>query len=347
MKSFLSLAVVAAIFFSCSTPQEPAPVENQAVRIHDAAWNTPGSPQFHGTVLAGKNYDSADCRQCHGNDYDGGLVQISCRSCHASYPHPQTWAGQGQGSHAVFLQTEGYPLGSCTGCHGADYSAEKQNTSCLSCHVQEKGPEACNTCHGQFDADASDLRNAAPPAGIAGERDTETRAVGAHQAHLALVDSTSAASMCSECHDVPATLNSPGHIDGDGRAEVVFDGWLATTASADGQLMPQGEYDDQTGSCSNTYCHGNWQLNKATATLSFIYAADSIAGANATPVWTDPASAACGTCHALPPAGHNPAETTACVTCHAATVDAAGEIIDTQKHVNGKINALAQENAMR
>ncbi len=348
MKAFsLILLSTALLFSACSTPQEPLQPENETLRIHERAWSDPELPGFHGAVLAARNYDLSECSQCHGADLDGGLVRVSCRKCHTSYPHPEGWAQDNRPVHGVFLQAQGYPLDSCKTCHGADYAELKQGKTCLTCHNQQNGPEACNTCHGRFEADGTDLRNAAPPAGLREEGSGESRAVGAHQAHLALADSASARSYCAECHTIPASVNSPGHLDADGRAEVEFKGPLAATPSSDGRLQPLGVYDYATGSCANTYCHGNWQLNKSTAVFGFIYAADSMAGRNATPVWTDPATSACGTCHTLPPDGHKVAAPQACVTCHASVVDATGRIIDTGKHVNGKINALARESDMR
>jgi hypothetical protein len=69
-----------------------------------------------------------------------------------------------------------------------------------------------------------------------------------------------------------------------------------------------------------------------------------IVGGNASPVWT--ASAACGTCHGLPPTGHTAATLTTCVNCHSGMIDATGTITDKTKHVNGKINVFGQERPM-
>jgi len=71
-----------------------------------------------------------------------------------------------------------------------------------------------------------------------------------------------------------------------------------------------------------------------------------MAGLNASPKWTDPASAKCGSCHGLPPAGHRYHDLTVCSICHPAVIDENGNIIDKIKHVNGKVNFLEQEYPM-
>src|SRR4051812_49394754 len=70
-------------------------------------------------------------------------------------------------------------------------------------------------CHG---ADTSN----APPKSISGVTATTARPVGAHQAHLVASPAWHRAVECGDCHVVPATVDAPGHIDGDGVAEVAF-----------------------------------------------------------------------------------------------------------------------------
>jgi predicted CxxxxCH...CXXCH cytochrome family protein len=86
-----------------------------------------------------------------------------------------------------------------------------------------------------------DSQNGAPPWDVYGKADSA--AVGAHTAHLTASEVAGAVS-CGVCHVVPADALSPGHIDGDGQAEVV----LSDSAS--------GIYDPNAGSCSSVYCHG-------------------------------------------------------------------------------------------
>jgi predicted CxxxxCH...CXXCH cytochrome family protein len=346
-KAFLIIVaggLTALTFFSCSDPQEvPLDVQSE-VSVHPEGWITVSSPNFHGTTLAARNFDTAECRQCHGNQFDGGVVEKSCFTCHAEFPHPQGWVGLGENSHSTYIQNNSYDFQSCKSCHGQDYSQVKIDNSCLTCHTNPDGPESCNTCHGTFAGDVTDLRNVAPPAGLNNETDPALPAVGAHQAHLGYF--ASAEMICQECHTVPENMAAAGHIDADGEADVVFQGVLAVTVTEGGARQPAPAYSHATNNCANAYCHGNWGLLKSASTRSFIYADSIITGNSATPVWTDPNTAACGTCHDLPPKGHNPFALDACTNCHGSVVDANGEIIDNSKHINGKVNVFGEEYEM-
>lgn len=332
-----------AAVMGCSEPQQ-APFTAAEVNVHPQGWAQRGSSAFHGDVLAAAQYDKSTCRQCHGSRFDGGLVQVSCFTCHASYPHPEGWAGRGEQGHPAYLRAQTYDLAPCQTCHGADYSLSKVDISCLTCHVNAGGPEACNTCHGAFAEAGSDLRHAAPPAGLIGETDQGDPAVGAHQMHLGYY--VDAAATCAECHIVPSTLRAAGHIDGDGEAEVLFRGTLAALVTEGGARQPQPAYARQTLACANTYCHGNWALMKSASAYDFIYAAEKIEGNNATPIWTEPETGDCGSCHDLPPRGHNPFGIQACSNCHSGVIDRLGNIIDKSKHINGKVNVFQQEYPM-
>src|SRR5262245_58323893 len=68
-------------------------------------------------------------------------------------------------------------------------------------------------CHGTDDSNA-------PPVGIKGDTDTTSVGVGAHRAHVAVAPTWHRQIECADCHVVPAEVGSPGHIDGDNRAEL-------------------------------------------------------------------------------------------------------------------------------
>lgn len=349
MRSYLQIILFfvfgSLLFFACSEPEDPPLGVSSSVSVHPPMWLQKGSADFHGTVLAASQFDPSSCQQCHGNQYDGGLVEVSCYTCHDNFPHPAGWTGLGDNSHSTYIQANAYEFDSCKSCHGQDYSTVKVDNSCLTCHTNDAGPEACNTCHGVFAA-ADELENAAPPAGLNNETDPSNPAVGAHQPHIAFFSSAEAA--CQECHLVPATLNAAGHLDGDGQADVVFQGPLGSIATEGGARQPAvtAAYSAQTISCANTYCHGNWGLLRSASSYDFIYAAEKMEGNNDSPSWVDPNAAACGTCHDLPPTGHNPFGIQACSNCHSSVIDREGNIIDASKHINGKVNVFMLEYEM-
>ncbi|MFW5741292.1 MAG: CxxxxCH/CxxCH domain c-type cytochrome, partial [Myxococcota bacterium] len=166
----------------------------------------------------------------------------------------------------------------------------------------------CNACHGNED-------NAAPPVELAGNSDPSLLGVGAHQTHLS-GGQFSRPVECSECHVVPASVDAPGHTDGDGVAEVVFSG----VAVADG-MSPA--WDRSTETCGATYCHGT----------------EALGGSLTEPVWTevDAMQAACGSCHGLPPPPPHTANPD-CELCHVETADPGLTIAQPQLHVDGTVD---------
>ena len=52
--------------------------------------------------------------------------------------------------HGLTLKANNYNLQDCQQCHGRSYDGGTAGASCNDCHVFPGGPEACNTCHGNF-----------------------------------------------------------------------------------------------------------------------------------------------------------------------------------------------------
>lgn len=161
-------------------------------------------------------------------------------------------------------------------------------------------------CHGS-------ATSSAPPKALDGQTATTARGVGAHQIHLK-VSSWHATVRCEDCHVVPQSWDSPGHIDDHLPAELTFS---ALAKSGGATPLWNGV------TCSGTYCHG--------ATLS--------GGSLTSPVWTkvDGTASKCGACHSLPPS-QNHSTSTNCSSCHGGVVDASMKIIDAKLHIDGKIN---------
>jgi predicted CxxxxCH...CXXCH cytochrome family protein len=330
------------ILTACSDPQNAPTAVDEKVSVHEPGWMAPAASSFHGTALAAKKFDARECRQCHGSQLDGGISAVSCKQCHASYPHPAEFVG----AHDDFIKSVNYDITSCQPCHGQNYGETKIDNSCLTCHTKPGGPEACNTCHGNLSGDAADLKNVAPPKGLDGETSPTTPAVGAHQAHFLYFADLATATVCEQCHDLPQNFAAAGHLGADNRADTVFKGALATAKTEGGARAPNIVYSAANNTCANSYCHGNWGLLKSQSRYPFIYTEEKIEGATASPKWTDPATVACGSCHGLPPIGHDPFDLTTCSICHPTVMDATGKIIDKAKHVNGQVNVFDQEYPM-
>jgi predicted CxxxxCH...CXXCH cytochrome family protein len=222
----------------------------------------------------------------------------------------------------------------CEPCHGADLHGGNVGANCLNCHTTERGPKACNTCHGVF----SDPSRIAPPRDISKNIETSARGVGAHANHL--YDRVlGARTPCSTCHSLPQDIYEPGHMVNDELpAEVMLRG-RAFLFGAD-----NASYDYESGTCSNTYCHGNFVFyrDSADVTNRWAYTADRMVGINTQVSWTavGQGEAECGSCHGLPPEGHINYNYTIedCYGCHGDVIDQFGNI-NTDLHINGEINA--------
>ncbi len=241
--------------------------------------------------------------------------------------------------HGNLLKSTNWDLKQCQECHAKDYSGGPTKVTCNtpSCHSSVKGPEACNTCHGDF----NDPSKIAPPRALDGSTAETSPGVGAHSTHL-FEDVLSKRIACKECHVIPTDVFDPGHIDNTPGAEITFGDFAKT-----GGLNPT--FDASTLKCNNTYCHGNFEFLKANSTLSeglknFIYTSDKITGNNFSPVWNkvDETQDACGTCHGLPPTGHRSFALNQCADCHTGVVNDKGEIIDNTRHMNGQIDVYEQ-----
>jgi predicted CxxxxCH...CXXCH cytochrome family protein len=235
--------------------------------------------------------------------------------------------------HAKYIQSNNWDLQQCQSCHAADFSGGTTNESCNTCHSSPGGPAACNTCHG----DLRNLSRIAPPRDINGDTATTVLGVGAHTSHL-YTNSISTVS-CSSCHNVPQSVFAPGHLDSSHPAPVILNG-LATT-----NIANNATYNASDGTCSNNYCHGNFEysIDSAAAEDRFAFTDSNMVGNNKTVHWTNAGNseAACGTCHDLPPKGHigyQQFPISSCISCHAEVVDAEGNIIDKTKHINGKVD---------
>jgi predicted CxxxxCH...CXXCH cytochrome family protein len=304
-----------------------------------------------GTAPAWTSTGTAGCGTCHGvppvGDHPavtGGLP--TCAVC-----HPTTMAESGDlvapsagGTHLNGLvDAQGHGAGwmdmasldfhafaanrnllACTRCHGADLAGGATGIACGQCHDANLPAGVtswtvnCVMCHG-----GTQNATGAPPLATWGRVGDAIR-VGAHTAHVTAGDLAPAFG-CEVCHVKPASALSPGHLDGE-TATVTFAG-LAVNG-----VTPAPQWIRATATCSNTYCHG--------ATMG-----------GAAPAWTSAGTAACGTCHGIPPTVGHPAVSgglAACSGCHPATVDASGAILSPASggaHLNGAVDAQGHPDA--
>lgn len=283
LKIFFVVITSALFFMSCSELKEDL-VKPELPGLHEKGIDNPSSDKFHGKLIREQGWSMVSCTYCHGGNYAGGIVEVSC----------------------------------------------------LTCHTQPRGPEACNTCHGDF----ANPTKIAPPRALNGTISTDYPGVGAHVAHLYENDLGDNI-RCSTCHKFPSSLYAESHLGEDNRAEIIF-----------GRLsIQQGVtpvYNFETNTCSDTYCHGNFVFYRDSSAYPGLYTAPTMTGNNVTVKWNqvDGSQAACGSCHGNQslniyyPAGHQPFQLNECANCHIGVVDNQGNIIDQSKHINGVPNVF-------
>jgi predicted CxxxxCH...CXXCH cytochrome family protein len=339
-----SLGILLILFVSgCTNLKEDLPTpQNGTVQVHPKGWINSMSPNFHLNAIEKSGWDLLACRKCHGAQYTGGIVNVSCMKCHVPSDLPTTGTSTGNihpvgwtdstsvNFHGKWIGDAGWNMSSCQKCHGKDYAGGITNVACTKCHTKSGGPENCTTCHGG--------ENIAPPKDLSGNMSASSPGVGAHQAHLVEGEISSVIS-CTECHAVPESFSSAGHIDSARTgALVAFNGMLATTPTGD--IVPKPKFNSSTLRCQNTYCHGNFTNGNTT---------------NA-PLWNDTtgAQAACGTCHgditqsdpglrARPKSSANGGthpQSTNCMACHRNEIDKNLNFTDKSKHINGVIDVV-------
>lgn len=270
---------------------------NVTFRAGTLAWNGGASPSYDATTRTCSNV------YCHAPANGGGQhvaltwapLDLQCTGCHAAPPPP---------GHPVYSK--------CEICHEG-YTAKGVNAAThLNGHA-DVGSPSCTACHG----DASRATNqAAPPVDTQGRTLATDRGVGSHQTHLfgkLITDGVG----CADCHTVPTTVD---HVNG--TVEVAL--------KVPGTATPSGTFDATTGTCSNTYCHGNLPHNPR---------------AGNSPVWNAIwGQGTCSKCHAAQMGSdftdahqvHNAAKY-ACAACHPAS----GNLPSSGTHVNGTIDILS------
>ena len=244
-----------------------------------------------GGAIPAWNGTSCSNTYCHGDIkpvWTGGASQAACGSCHAIPPADHKSAR-------------------CADCHArvADNQARIVDDSLHADGKVSLGDDSgtCQACHADASLD------------------------GAHASHLKALHELRGPLGCSDCHLVPATLQSPGHID-QPLAQVFPAGWSGL--GADDGAMPA--WSAATMTCAGTYCHGNGTGLAADGAPNLLRA----------PSWTPGNGAAtCGACHGIPPvdAAHvAPLTLTDCARCHATTMNAQGGLISGGKHLDGVID---------
>ncbi|HET9594212.1 MAG TPA: CxxxxCH/CxxCH domain-containing protein [Anaeromyxobacteraceae bacterium] len=240
-------------------------------------------------------------------------TQATCGSCHGDPPSSP--------AHTGFTATT-----NCGTCH-TGYTATSVNAATHLDGTIQYVAQTCTTCHGTVGRAANtgltgtvDANLAsAPPVDVAGT--TTGVRVGTHVSHVN--PTTGAQSFrplaCTDCH--------PNHAGNTAHANGVQDVTMATIGGIAPAVVKS---TGTTPATCTTYCHGaKWATG------------DAHKGARTSWAWNG-ANAACGDCHAYPPAnaGHaGVTATTNCGNCHAGYT---ATTVSMTLHINGVADVSTQ-----
>jgi DnaJ-class molecular chaperone len=125
------------LFYSCTELQDdlPQPVVS-GVTVHPQSWMDTAQGNFHGKYIKSKNWNSGECKRCHGGTYQGGKSGIPCGSCHPTYPHGSGWFGDTSltAFHGKYVKLQNWNMDGCRLCHGESFIGGASEVSCYQCH---------------------------------------------------------------------------------------------------------------------------------------------------------------------------------------------------------------------
>jgi len=333
---FYLFGIILTIFFiGCSELNNDIPSVPE-VNTHGDSLYSPTSENYHPKTIANSPNGWNDCQECHAADFSGGVAKVGCNipNCHPTIGvHVSGLIDPAsENFHGKFIRNNQWDMRPCQSCHGEKYNGGYVSPTCNDCHTYVSGPENCTTCHGSSTSNA-------PPQDLNGNTSTSERGVGSHQVHLKGGEIGKNLT-CTECHNVPGGVYTPGHVDSELPAEVFMNNPRANTNTNDpstsqydpslGLFEPNPSYNSNDLTCSNTYCHGYFKNGNL----------------DNKPIWTNSATSACGSCHGdgtNPLPGGNHPNSQNCSNCHSGVVDANQNIINSSKHIDGLLNLFGND----
>jgi predicted CxxxxCH...CXXCH cytochrome family protein len=346
---------------------DPSSPDFHGALVAQLGWSFDSCVKCHGADFAGGTSrvsclgchasGPTSCTGCHAQPPSSGAhaahsPRFACATCHV-VPAAYTDAGHLKRADGSVIERAQVTFGGLAGagaawdghkctnvyCHGAAQPTWQGGSApCGSCHGVPPPTHAraqCAECHPRVtDAAGNVIASALHVDGKVSLGDDSGTCLachpnpgGAHASHTRAAHRLAPPIACSECHALPQTVTSAGHIDHAGPA-IVFPPSSGPIARAD---SAQPAWSGAT--CAGVYCHGGGAK----------LAGDASPGIVRTPSWTPGSGAAdCGACHGIPPttAPHAPSMTlAACTTCHPTTIDATGAFVTGGTHLDGKVDA--------
>lgn len=269
------------------------------------------------------------CSKCHGNGYSSsttvgsthadGTINLSFTARPGSLDGVTTPIVYSQSTNVA---GDGYGTCDNSACHGRATKNWGDNST----------KPQCEKCHGS----ANTARTDGTFTDTAGS--TTGPYAGTHVSHLKSAHNISRQLDCNDCHTVPSSINSFGHMTSL-PAKLTW-GFFATYSTHRPGFPGVSSTPSFTGTplrqCTNTYCHSGVRNSDNTPQ-----------GTNPTPVWGESSylgggTASCNKCHMYPPPlPHN--QSTNCNACHN-HVDASNiSFADKSKHIDGTVQTTVDE----
>jgi predicted CxxxxCH...CXXCH cytochrome family protein len=191
--------------------------------VHPQGWADPTSVAFHGQWLKDNSFPLHTCQECHGQDFAGGSVGVTCAQggiCHTQRPDTCTTCHGSQGTPRPATGAHWAHAPFCTTCHDVPTTArvELHASGDAGPIVQFSGLALADGGAPVWDPNAQRCSSAYCHFGQTTPPWTGTNSIACnacHEAppanHAAWSRVASTTSSCTTCHPAPT---SPTHVNG-------------------------------------------------------------------------------------------------------------------------------------
>lgn len=84
----ISPVLIMIFMWGCSDIRNDL-TQPKELNIHEEGIANTASPNFHAAKFGEDNWNVESCQQCHGSNYSGGTVEVSCNTCHSNPGGPE------------------------------------------------------------------------------------------------------------------------------------------------------------------------------------------------------------------------------------------------------------------
>jgi predicted CxxxxCH...CXXCH cytochrome family protein len=89
---FIPVLIFGLYLTGCAELEPDIAQPEEVGDFHKEGILNPMSSNWHGDLIRENHWDMKECQQCHGGDYNNGLVEASCLTCHTDPAGPENCA---------------------------------------------------------------------------------------------------------------------------------------------------------------------------------------------------------------------------------------------------------------